>query len=131
MKSKHELVRQLTALPDWQPHGTCGPGTRSRCRAWTSPACRAGTRCWARMRTRASCWMRQALESADATRRWLEALVAWWRADGSRGDAIGEAGMRIVDGFLAPTFQLRRLVKGQIADDQQVLVQATRRPGSG
>jgi len=125
MKSKHELVRQLTALPDWQAHGQPRTGhavalpsvdLASLARGHTL----LGPDADARLVLDA-----QALETRDATRRWLDALIEYWRADGSRGDAIGDAGMRVVDGFLAPTFDLRRLVKGRIADDQPALVRAS------
>jgi hypothetical protein len=125
MTSKHQLVDQLRRLPDWPPHTNPLAGhavalpsvdLASLARGHTL----LGPDADARLVLDAS-----ALESTDATRRWLAALLDFWRADGTRGDALGPAGMAQIDSFLAPNFDLRRLVKGKIADDAPVLLEAT------
>jgi hypothetical protein len=68
----------------------------------------------------------QALETSQAARTWVDACLDYWGADGSSGSAPGVRGLELIDGLLAPTLSLRRLVRGQIEDDRPILLDATR-----
>ena len=68
----------------------------------------------------------RALETAAATHEWVERAFAFYAGDGSRGTAMGEAGMRLIDQLLTPTVALHRQVRGRIFDDAPLLVSATR-----
>jgi len=70
-----------------------------------------------------------ALETPDGARGWVERAFAYIVGDGAHGWPLDDAGMRLVDELLAPTLELRRLVRGRIADDQADLLAASREQG--
>lgn len=64
-----------------------------------------------------------ALESADAIRTWLLGAFDFWVGDGAgRKRPPGPGGMALIDELLRPTFSLRRLVRGRIAEDRDELL---------
>ena len=66
-----------------------------------------------------------ALESVEATRRWLDGAFDYWTGDGAGRRPPGAAGMALIDELLRPTVSLRRLVRGRIADDREELISAS------
>jgi len=67
-----------------------------------------------------------ALETAAGIRGWAEGACAFYLGDGSHGGPLGEGAMRLLDDLLSPTLELRRLVRGRIADDRPALLRASR-----
>ncbi|MFM2106408.1 MAG: hypothetical protein RL338_1440, partial [Chloroflexota bacterium] len=58
-----------------------------------------------------------ALESPASTLAWVEACFRFWRGADHGISALGPDDVDLIDGFLEPTYQLRRLVRGRIEDD--------------
>ena len=132
MRSQHQLVRELVALPDWplergserkaaEPHAGHGVAfprvdlaSLPRGHVLLGPDA-----------PRETVLDAQALESPERIAAWVEGAFDYFIGDGSKGWPPGETGMRLIDEFLAPVRELRRLVKGRIADDRPALVTAS------
>ncbi|MEI8333641.1 MAG: ATP-binding domain-containing protein, partial [Chloroflexota bacterium] len=123
--NKHALLRRFRALPGWprdsEPHAGHGVAfpevdlaSLPRRHALLGPDVDGHLILDA-----------EALESAEATRAWVEATCAYWLGDGTKGIPLGPAGMRLLDGLLAPHWTLHRLVRGRIEDDRDELLAAT------
>jgi hypothetical protein len=132
MRSRHLLVRKLVSLPGWpserggdrhpEPHAghgvafpTVDLASLPRGHALLGPDAPPEIVLDA-----------TALETPAGTRRWVEGAFAYYLGDGVRGWPLDDAGMRLVEELLAPTVELRRLVRGRIADDREELLLATR-----
>ena len=66
-----------------------------------------------------------ALASPEAGRKALERAWDLWVGDGSRGHPPGDAGMALIDEYLAPTVGLHRLLRHGIEDDRDRLLRAS------
>ncbi len=60
-----------------------------------------------------------------SARRALDRAWALWVADGSRGHPLDGPAMVAIDEFLAPTVELRRLLRHQVDDDRARLIRAS------
>jgi hypothetical protein len=67
-----------------------------------------------------------ALVDAGSTRRALERAWAWWTGDGTRGRPLTPAQAERIHEFLAPTVALRRLVRRDVEDGRDRLIDASR-----
>jgi hypothetical protein len=65
------------------------------------------------------------LETEAKTRQAVERAFAYWVGDGRHGDPPGPDGLRLIDELLTPEVNLRRLTKGRIEDDRELLLQAS------
>ncbi len=124
--NRHELVRALTALPGWPTGSKPRAGHAVAFPDVDLASLPPGHVLLGPDADRRIVLDAQALESTASTRAWVEAAFAFYLGDGSHGDALGEAGMRRVADYLAPTVELHRLVRGRILDDRPTLVAATR-----
>ena len=64
--------------------------------------------------------------TSGATRKAIDRAWAFWEGDGSRGQPLTQAEFDAVDEFLAPTTTLRRLVRRDVDDARDRLLQASR-----
>jgi len=67
----------------------------------------------------------QAFESEHETRKALERAWAFWTGDGTRGHPLTQAQVHQIDEFLAPVTTLHRLVKRDVDDGRDRLLQAS------
>ena len=124
--NRHELVRALTALPDWPPGSRPRAGHAVALPDADLASLPSGHVLLGPDADRRIVLDAQALETAASTRAWVDAAFDFYLGDGSHGDVLGEAGMRRVADYLAPVVELHRLVRGRIMDDAPTLVAATR-----
>ena len=126
--AKHDLVRAIEALPDWPVgqrlragHAVAFPkadlATLPRGHALLGPDV-----------DRAIVLDAEALDEHDPakTRRALEAAWAFWTGDGRRGERLTPALFARVEEYLGPTVSLHRLVRRDVADARDRLVNASR-----
>lgn len=66
-----------------------------------------------------------ALETAEKTRVWVDRAYRYFVGDGGHGWPLDGTGMGLLDELLAPVVELRRLVRGKIADDRTELLVAS------
>ena len=62
----------------------------------------------------------------DATRRALERAWAWWTGDGTRGRPLTQPQLERIHEFLAPTVVLHRLIRRDVEDGRDRLIDASR-----
>jgi hypothetical protein len=67
-----------------------------------------------------------ALGDATNTRKALERAWAWWTGDGTKGRALTPAQEERVNAYLAPTVELRRLLRHDVEDAKDRLLVASR-----
>ena len=67
-----------------------------------------------------------ALADTGSTRRALERAWAWWTGDGTRGRSLTQAEAERIHEYLAPTVALHRLVRRDVEDGRDRLVDASR-----
>ena len=126
--AKHDLVRAIAALPDWPRDLDSAPATRSRFRTSISRASPRGHVLLGPDAPREIILDAEALTSATRTRRALERALELWVGDGARADPLTAGQMALIDEFLAPTVELRRLVRRDIDDDRDRLFAGLDRP---
>ena len=125
--AKHDLVARDRPSSSASPATTaCGPATPSPSRTRTSPACRRATRSSARTRgTRSSStpprWQTPPRPGSALERAW-----AWWTGDGSRGHPLTQQQLDRIDEYLAPTVALHRLIRRDVEDGRDRLLEASR-----
>lgn len=124
--NRYELVRWLASQPGWPAQSRPRAGHAVAFPDVDLASLPAGHALLGADADRRMVLDAQALETPAATRAWVDAAFAFHVGDGSHGDALGPAGMRLVERLLAPSFELHRLVRGRIADDAPALVAATR-----
>ena len=66
-----------------------------------------------------------ALATPEKAKQALDQVWDLWVGDGSRGDPPGDDGVELIDHFLAPAVQLRRLLRHSIKDDRERLLRAS------
>ncbi len=124
--AKHDLVRGIEGLPEWPTgrpmragHAVAFPhadlATLPRGHALLGPDA-----------ARSIVLDAAALESPAATRAALERAWAIWTADGSKGDRLDPPLFSAVDAYLAPTVALHRLVRRDVDEARDRLVEASR-----
>jgi hypothetical protein len=124
--SKHQLVRKLEAMPGWPARSHPHAGHAVALPDVDLASLPRGHVLLGADAPRELALDARALEAPGSTRAWVERAYAYWIGDGSRGVALGPAGAALLDEILAPTWQLRRLVRGRIEDDRAQLLQASR-----
>lgn len=67
-----------------------------------------------------------ALADIASTRKALERAWAWWTGDGTRGHAFTAAQLERVHEYLAPTVALHRLIRRDVEDGRDRLIEASR-----
>ena len=67
-----------------------------------------------------------ALADATTTRTALERAWDWWTGDGSRGRPLTDAQAERIHDFLAPTVALHRLIRRDVEEDRDRLIDASR-----
>jgi len=67
-----------------------------------------------------------ALADATTTRKALERAWAWWTGDGTRGCPLSKAQAERIHEYLAPTVALHRLIRRDVEDGRDRLVDASR-----
>ncbi len=67
-----------------------------------------------------------ALADTTTTRKALERAWAWWTGDGTRGRRLTDAQAQRIHEYLAPTVALHRLVRRDVEDGRDRLVDASR-----
>ena len=124
--AKHDLVRGIEALPEWPVgrrmragHAVAFPhadlATLPRGHALLGPDV-----------DRAIVLDAEALADPATTSAALERAWAWWTGDGSRGEPLAPALFARVAEYLSPTVQIHRLVRREVADAKERLVDASR-----
>lgn len=125
-RHRHALARQVAALPAWRTdrrppagHAVAFPAidlaSRPRGHVLLGPDVHPEIVLDA-----------TALETPASALAWVERAFRFWRGADDRATALGVDGVELIDGFLDPTYTLRRLVRGRIEDDRPLLVDATR-----
>ena len=132
MRSQHQLVRKLESLPAWPVRpGGGGPRTPHAGHGVAFPSVDmrslpAGHILLGPDAPRETVLDAEALEQPEAIRAWIERAFDYFIGDGSKGWSPGDAGISLIEELLAPTVQLRRLVRGRIVDDAPLLLEASR-----
>ncbi len=125
-ESKHQLVRKLEELPEWPPRTEPRAGHAIALPDVDLRSLPRGHVLLGADAPRELVLDAEALETPASIRRWVEGAYAYWLGDGTRGAPLGALGMRLLDELLAPTWSLRRLVRGRIEDDRPQLLAASR-----
>ena len=124
--SKIQLVRKLEAMPDWPPRTYPRAGHAIALPEVDLASLPRGHAFLGADAPPELVLDAETLEDPAAIRRWVEAAYAYWLGDGTKGAPLGALGVRLLDEILAPTWSLRRLVRGRIEDDRAELLAATR-----
>jgi hypothetical protein len=67
-----------------------------------------------------------ALADATTTRKALERAWDWWTGDGTRGRPLTQAQAERIHEYLAPTVALHRLIRRDVEDGRERLIEASR-----
>ena len=126
MESKHQLVRKLAEMADWPPRTEPRAGHAIALPDVDLASLPRGHVLLGADAPRELVLDAEALETPEASRRWVEGAYAYWLGDGSKGVPLGALGVRLLDELLAPTWALHRLVRGHIEDDRADLLAASR-----
>ncbi|MBF6605170.1 MAG: NERD domain-containing protein/DEAD/DEAH box helicase [Chloroflexi bacterium] len=124
--SKHQLVRKLQAMADWSPRTEPRAGHAIALPDVDLASLPRGHVLLGADAPTELVLDGEALETPEATRRWVERAYGYWLGDGSKGAPLGAVGVRLLDEILAPTWTLHRLVRGRIEDDRAELVAMSR-----
>ena len=123
--SKHQLVRKLEELPAWPPRTEPRAGHAIALPDVDLASLPRGHVLLGADAPRELVLDAEALETTESIRRWVDGAYNYWLGDGTRGAPLGQVGVRLLDEILAPTWSLRRLVRGRIEDDRAELLAAS------
>jgi hypothetical protein len=124
---KHALVAKLVSLPEWRAgseplagHAVAFPDVELASAGHASRL--LGPDVDARL-----VLDRDALRTPEAIRAWLSGALAAWEEGQHRRVPLGEDGVALLDGLLAPVTELRPLLRGDVADAEPAVVALTQR----
>jgi hypothetical protein len=124
--SRHALVHKLTSLPAWPGtradlrigHAVCFPDVGVR--AAGSRSVRLGPDAPAEL------VIDQAdLASADSARQAVSRAFDFWQGDGRRGSPLTVGQLELIEQQLAPTTELRSLLRHEVAEGEREVVRLT------
>ncbi len=123
--SKHALARKIASLPDWPGaprragHAVAFPDVDLA--TLTNRAFGLGPDAPLELILDAT-----ALSSPDSTRRAVQRAYDHWVGDGRRGSPLAPRHLELIDELLAPTVELRPLLRRQIEEGEREVVELTR-----
>ena len=123
--AKHDLVRALRDLPDWPKGHEPRAGHAVAFPEVDLASLPAGHVLLGPDAPRDIVLDADALADDHAAARAVARAFAFWVGDGSRGGALGDQEMALVDAFLAPTLELHRLLRHDVEDTRTRLVAAS------
>ena len=123
--AKHDLRTGLTELPDWPAHDEPRIGHAVAFPDVDLASLPRGHAFLGADAPTELVFDADALATPEATRQATDRAYAHWVGDGTRGHALGAAGVQRVDDYLAPTPTLRRLLRHDLEDDRSRLIQAS------
>ncbi len=120
--AKHDLRRAIEDLPDWPTNHDLRAGHAVAFPEVDLASLRPGHVLLGPDATRDITLDADAFADAAATREALERAWAFWVGDGSRGDRLTAADMARIDELLAPTVELRRLMRHDVEEGSERLL---------
>jgi hypothetical protein len=126
MANKHDLVGLLRGLPGWPPHLEPRAGHAVAFPKVDLASLPPGHALLGLDAPREIILDADALATPEATARALDRAYAWWVGDGSRGGPLDDRAMALIDTHLAPTVELRRLIRHDVDDARGRLAQVSR-----
>ena len=123
--NKHDLRRAIEALPNGPRHDDLRAGHAVAFPDVDLASLPRGHTLLGPDATRDITLDADAFADADATCRALERAWTFWVGDGARGRALSRAELAQIDEFLAPTVELRRLLRHDVDEGQERLIRAS------
>ena len=120
--AKHDLRRAIEALPDWPTSHELRAGHAVALPDVDLASLRPGHALLGPDARRDITLDADAFADPASTRRALERAWAWWVGDGARGDPLTGTDMARIDDFLAPTVELRRLIRHDVEEGSERLL---------
>ncbi|MDQ3871013.1 MAG: NERD domain-containing protein [Chloroflexota bacterium] len=124
-RSKHALVDKLRELPDW-PSGLLPPAGHAV--AFPDVDLRSlgsGARLLGPDSPDVLVLDCEVLARTDSTMWAIQHAYDYWLGDGHWGAHIGERGIELIDRLLAPTFELRSLLRAEVEEGEREVVALT------
>jgi len=123
--AKHDLVRAIEAIPAWPAGVELRAGHAVAFPDVDLASLPAGHGLLGPDEPRHIILDADSLETADAASAALERAWRYWIGDGSRGHPLSAQGIDLIDACLAPTAELHRLLRHDIADGRERLLRAS------